>query len=527
MSTPPLLYELAQVFNEAQVPTVTYVTPREARQLKASLRTPGKHVTLIGASGSGKSTVAEKTLAELGLVGTKVHKFSGRSYPAEVSLLSILGNEFAEEPDEESIQPWLESYDVIVIDDVHHLTSNARLELAQRLKLWHEKGIKFFLIGIAKTSDQIVGADPELAIRNDVHLLEPQEVLFFEAMAAQGQQALNIRLDENFLTSTIAASKGLPAIFQAICRVACVELDIERTCETPLDVNIELSKIGRSVVRMFDPRYFNKLVGLAQGRRQARSVHNTFFGIVESLARSNKTQVSKAELYRKIVGPIEDPDLKRRRSTSFYRAMGTIQDVIDDRGLSDVLIYDSDTLTIDDPVFRFYLDHVDFERVRSIVRIRNDEYDWDVAVSFAGEDRAVVEDLVNSLLSAGIEVFYDLNESARLWGKDLEQELAGVYAHEARFMIVCLSEYYPIKDWTRFELEVGKRAAGKRLAEYLLPLHLTSTPPPIAGLRETIGYQRLMEASDIARVVDLMQKKLQSAPVAQHQDTADGSKDSA
>jgi hypothetical protein len=276
---------------------------------------------------------------------------------------------------------------------------------------------------------------------------------------------------------------------------------------------------------MFDPRYFNKLVGLAQGRRQARSVHNTFFGIVESLARSNKTQVSKAELYRKIVGPIEDADLKRRRSTSFYRAMGTIQDVIDDRGLSDVLIYDSDTLAIDDPVFRFYLDHVDFERVRSIVKIRNDEYDWDVAVSFAGEDRAIVEELVASLMSSGVEVFYDLNESARLWGKDLEQELAQVYAHEARFMIVCISEYYPIKDWTRFELEIGKRAAGKRLGEYMLPLHLSSTPPPIAGLRDTIGYQRLVEVDDIGRVVVILQQKLQSGPVAQQQDAVDGARD--
>jgi hypothetical protein len=520
MSTFPPSYELAQVFNEAQVPTVTYVTPREARQLKASLKTPGKHVTLIGASGSGKSTVAEKTLNELGLVGMKVHKFSGRSYSTENSLLSILGNEFSEAPQEETILPWLESYEAIVIDDVHHLTSNARLELAQRLKLWHEKGIKFFLIGIAKTSDQIVGADPELAIRNDVHLLEPQEVSFFETMAVQGQQALNIELAPDFLSSTIAASKGLPAIFQAICRVACVELDIEQTCEQLLPVNIELSKIGRSVVRMFDPRYFNKLVGLAQGRRQARSVHNTFFSIVESLARSNKTQVSKAELYRKIVGPIEDIDLKRRRSTSFYRAMGTIQDVINDRGLSDVLIYDSDTLTIDDPVFRFYLDHVDFERVRSIVSIRNDEYDWDVAVSFAGEDRAVVEELVAALMDSGVEVFYDLNESARLWGKDLEQELAQVYAHEARFMIVCISEYYPIKDWSRFELEVGKRSSSKRLGEYMLPLHLSSTPPLIEGLKDTIGYQRLVEHDDIERVVAIMQQKLQSGPIAQQYDAA-------
>ena len=512
MTSDTRMHELAEVFNEAQVPTVTYVPPREARQLRASLTAPGKHVTLIGASGSGKSTVAEKVLDQIGWTHAEVHKFSGRSHSEEASLLSVLGREFFEAPDEDAVVPWLQSFKVIVVDDVHYLNTTARAELAQRLKLWHEKSIKFFLIGIAKTSDQIVGADPELAIRNDVHSLEAQDDEFFRAMISQGQGALNVALSREFADGAIAAAKGLPAIFQAVCRVACVESGIERTVETTKVIDVELPAIGKSVVRMFDPRYFNRLVGLAQGRRQARAVHNTFFDIVEALTRSEKTQVSKSELYRKIVGPITDADKKKRISTSFYRAMGTIQTVIDERDLSDILIYDSDTLTIDDPVFRFYLDHVDFDRVKSIVKIRTDEYDYDVAVSFAGENRAIVNQLVEALQKKGLEVFYDLNESARLWGKDLEKELAQVYTHEAKYMMICRSSHYPVNDWARFELEVGRRASSKRLDEYLLPLHLEAGLPPMQGLRDTIGYQSMTEPDDVLNVVELLLEKLNSSP---------------
>lgn len=502
------VYQLSDVFNEAQIPTLTYVPPQEAKQLRASLKTKGKHVTLVGASGSGKSTVAEKILAEVFPDTNTVHKFSGRTYTSESSILSILGEEFMEEPSETAIEPWLQAFSLVVIDDVHHLSFEARQELARMLKLWHEKGIKFLLIGIAKTSDQILGSDPELAIRNDVHTLAAQDGDFLRKVLAKGEEALNVQFDDAFETAAVGAAKGLPAIFQAMCRIACVECEVEETKADLKLVTTELPAIGRSVVRMFDPKYFLKLVGLAQGRRQARAVHDTFFEIVDALARSNKTQISKPELYRKIVGSIQDPELKKRKSTSFYRAMDSLQKTIEERGLGDILIFESDTLSIDDPLFRFYLDHVDFDRVRSLVKIRKDEYEYDVAVSFAGEDRPLVILLVNALEARGVEVFYDFNESARLWGKDLEIELAQIYAQEARFMVLCLSAAYPVKDWTRFELEIGQRAAAKRPSEYLLPLHLSSDIPPIVGLKDTVGYQRLAHESDVDRVAELLLSKV-------------------
>lgn len=510
-------FQLDQIFNESQIPTLTYEPPAEAKQLRASLKTKGKHVTLVGASGSGKSTVADKILADVFPNANSVHKFSGRTYTQETSILMILGKEFHEEPSPIAIEPWLQAYALIVIDDVHHLSYEARHDLAGMLKLWHEKGIKFLLIGIAKTSDQILGSDPELAIRNDVHTLAAQDANFLRKVLAKGEAALNIEFDDSFESAAVNAAKGLPAIFQAMCRIACVECDVEQTESTTKLITTELPAIGRSVVRMFDPKYFLRLVGLAQGRRQARAVHDTFFEIVDALGRSNKTQISKPELYRKIVGSVRDPDLKKRKSTSFYRAMDSLQKTIEERKLDDILLFESDTLSIDDPLFRFYLDHVDFERVRSLVKIRKDEYEYDVAVSFAGEDRVRVTALVTALEARGIEVFYDFNESARLWGKDLELELAQIYAQEARFMVLCLSSNYPVKDWTRFELEIGKRASKKRPSEYLLPLHLSSDIPGIVGLNDTVGFQRMFAQGDVDRIAELILAKItrwEASPIA-------------
>jgi hypothetical protein len=53
--------------------------------------------------------------------------------------------------------------------------------------------------------------------------------------------------------------------------------------------------------------------------------------------------------------------------------------------------------------------------------------EFDVALSFAGEDRSYVDQVANSLHRQGVKVFYDLFEEAELWGKDLYTHLIDVY----------------------------------------------------------------------------------------------------
>lgn len=503
-------YKLGEVFNEAGLPAVTYVPPAEAKQLKGSLATPGKHVTLVGPSGSGKSTVASKTLEALELGPDRVHPLSGRTYSQFGSILEVLGAEFHTAPDPDEIAEWLRVYDIILIDDVHHLSLSARTELASFLKLWHEEGIRFFMIGIAKTSDAIIGEDPELAIRNDSWHLGAQDEPFMRELLAKGEAALNVRIPDEAKSTAIAAAQGSPSIIQAICRMACVEADVLETADAPRDVPIDLPLIRDAVVQQYDGRYLAKIVSLARGRRQARSVHDTYYSLVEQVARSGKHQISRDELYHKVVGSA-DARQKSRVRNSFYRALNNLPTVIEENGLSDILIYENGTLSIDDPVFRFYLDHLDFSRIRSQVNIRRVGYEFDVAVSFAGPDRVVVERLVEELKARGLEVFYDFDQQAALWGKDLKKELAHVYSQDAQFMIVCLSEDYPERDWPAFELEIGKDAASKRTEDYLLPLVVGEKRPPIVGLPDTIGHISLYDHS-IEDVAELAQQKVLSLP---------------
>ena len=256
----------------------------------------------------------------------------------------------------------------------------------------------------------------------------------------------------------------------------------------------------------------SKIVSLARGRRQARSVHDTYYNLVEQVARSGKQQISRDELYHKLVGS-QDARQKGGVRNSFYRAINALPHVIEENGLSDILIYENGTLSIDDPVFRFYLDHLDFSRVRSQVNVRRVGYEYDVAVSFAGPDRPTVEALVEALKARGLEVFYDFDQQAALWGKDLKKELAKVYSQDAQFMIVCLSDDYPERDWPAFELEIGKTASGKRTEDYLLPLVVGESRPTIYGLPDTVGHVSLA-AHTVDDVADLVQEKLVSLPPA-------------
>jgi len=49
----------------------------------------------------------------------------------------------------------------------------------------------------------------------------------------------------------------------------------------------------------------------------------------------------------------------------------------------------------------------------------NKIYKYDIALSFAGEDREYVEQVAILLKRFGVKVFYDKFEESNLWGKNL------------------------------------------------------------------------------------------------------------
>lgn len=116
-------------------------------------------------------------------------------------------------------------------------------------------------------------------------------------------------------------------------------------------------------------------------------------------------------------------------------------------------------------------------------------YEYEVAFSFADEDRKYVEQVATFLKEKKVTVFYDNFEEEKLWGKNLVSYLEGIYNYKSKYCIIFISQFYVQKQWTCFE---SSSAMARMLEnnvmkkEYILPVRFDETKVP--GILSTLGY---------------------------------------
>ncbi len=119
----------------------------------------------------------------------------------------------------------------------------------------------------------------------------------------------------------------------------------------------------------------------------------------------------------------------------------------------------------------------------------NETYKYDVAFSFAGEDREYVENVALFLKKKNIAVFYDYFEEENLWGKNLISYLEEIYTHKSKYCVIFISQYYVQKEWTSYESAaamVRMLDSNLKQKEYLLPVKFDETK--VSGVLSTIGF---------------------------------------
>ena len=127
---------------------------------------------------------------------------------------------------------------------------------------------------------------------------------------------------------------------------------------------------------------------------------------------------------------------------------------------------------------------------------------YDVAISFAGEDRKTAKQLANALKKKGIKVFYDNDERSNLLGKDLFQYLYKIYNENALFFIPLISEHYIEKPWAVHELKAAQeREFNNNDDEYILPIIMDETKVP--AIPTTKGYLdlRVLSVNRISTII--------------------------
>jgi hypothetical protein len=132
------------------------------------------------------------------------------------------------------------------------------------------------------------------------------------------------------------------------------------------------------------------------------------------------------------------------------------------------------------------------------------EYKYDVALSFAGEDREYVEKVAEILKASGISVFYDKFEEIDLWGKDLGIHFDYIYRQSAKYFIPFISSHYKEKVWTHYEVRTAIARAIENKEEYILPVRFDKTE--LEGIRSTIGYLDISNLSPESLAEKIMAK---------------------
>lgn len=153
-----------------------------------------------------------------------------------------------------------------------------------------------------------------------------------------------------------------------------------------------------------------------------------------------------------------------------------------------------------------------------------DPFEYDVALSFANEDRVVADELANLLERKDIKVLFDEYPFTEAGGSDFVIHLAELYRTKARYCVLLISRHYPLKKWTETERTSVQQHALRDANEFMIPIQLDNAEVP--GVQDAKGYRDLREQS-LESIVDFLKQKLaetrdRSGPPPQSHDLRSG-----
>ncbi|MBA4341667.1 MAG: hypothetical protein C0423_05880 [Methylibium sp.] len=130
---------------------------------------------------------------------------------------------------------------------------------------------------------------------------------------------------------------------------------------------------------------------------------------------------------------------------------------------------------------------------------------FQVALSFAGENRAYIEEVARALqeMLTPSSVFYDNYYIHELARPNLDTYLLGIYRDDSELIAVFLCEKYPTKDWCGLEWRAVRDMIKTRQSADIMPFVFGDFDLQIEGLLSIDGYIRVdsREPIDVAELI--------------------------
>jgi hypothetical protein len=483
---------LDEVFKKSGVPTYTFVPPDEFDRVQVALKTPGRSLVIEGPSGIGKTSCVKKALEATGMSDSCILLSARKTSDQE--LISEL--------------PSMRKIGVVVLDDFHRLNDKAKKELTDYVKLLadeEDEESKVVLIGINRAGQSLIDYAPDLLHRVETVRVGRTNIERIRELISLGEKTLNCTI--NVSEELAGEAEGSFAMAQVLCHEACLQGKVLETQSSPATVSVSLPSIRESVIADLSPRFFPLSRDFATGNRLRREGRAPYLHLLRWLSETSEGVLDTKEAIA------INPELKG--SVAQVIDKGHLLTLIDQNpAVKDLIHFDKSTglLTTEDPKFLYFARQIIWSKFARQVGYFSIEFksEYDFALSFAGEERAIAEALFKSLQEHEISVFYDKNEQHRILANDVEQYLAPIYRSEARFVLPLLSKNYPKKIWAKFESDNFKDRFGENS---VIPVWFSDAPPGMFDETKKVGGQTFDPGSDqakqIAELVEVLSKKLE------------------
>lgn len=459
---------LEEVFVTEGVPAYTFVPPPNFNEILLDVRHPGKPVIVEGQSGTGKTTCVRKILERVG--GADTATYLSARIASDVSSIEALAS-----------QPMGGRF---VVDDFHRLAETLQIALADLAKLAAEQGgissdlPKLILVGINQVGTDLIQLVPDVAKRAALHRILPGTEADIHHLIASGSSELNVEIVAS--DQVFAESQGDYWLTQQLCQSICAMSNVLETQDEPQQIHHDVADLRTRVVEKLRAAYYPAVKEFCRGRR-FRPSNDPYYKVLRLVGQQPSSIVDLNELANstpEVRGSINN--IKERR----------LSVLLADKPLCGRhFYYNSETknFAIEDPALFYFLKHLDWEGLRLDCGFREAtrDYEYDIAISFAGENRELARHVADQLEILDARVFFDEYFEANFLGKAWSGEFERIFGETSRLVVCLLDVHHRTKIWPTFERECFL----PRVAEAeVVPIFLDDTvfpgmPSDIVGIR--------------------------------------------
>lgn len=461
-----MIYPVEEVFRTEGVPAFTFVRPPNFNDILVDIRNPGKPVIIEGQSGTGKTTTVRKIIDESlphgGFEYLSARKASDMPKILELTETAPAGR--------------------YIVDDFHRLEDETQAKIANIVKVAAEEYgsnvyPKIVIIEINKVGSELIQLVHDIAKRCGIHRIKPASFDTTSELISKGESKLGVKFADH--QNMFSETKGDYWLTQLVCQSICLMNDITETRTDSPTLQFNVSALRSRVTERLDHSYQETVKEFCRGRR-FRSTNDPYLKLLRCVSEQESSIVDLTELAN------ANPEVRGSINNVKEKRLATL---IESKPVCERYFYynpETKHFAIEDPALFYYLKHLNWDEVRKACGFRagGRDFDFDFALSFAGENRAIAKSIADQLELLDCAVFYDEYFEANYLGKAWHKSFMEIFSDRARFVVCLLDEYHLEKIWPSFERE----CFAPRVPEAaVIPIYLDRTsfpgiPSDIAGI---------------------------------------------